>query len=212
MSLTRQFLHEFRPLFRMLEEPIIRSPAYFGGGRVSSLFDDPLFHNAGRLRPAVDLHEEGDKYIVEAELPGVRKEDVQVSVGEGGRSLIIEGNVASRRAQLSQAEDAKDATVSNSSTTEGATDSTCTTSPEMPRNPLTSNMIGSTTNAVAPVQPTQNQLSAERVFTRDATFTRTVYLPRQVDGSRVTAKLQDGVLTLMLPKAEDRASVKVDVQ
>lgn len=43
-------------------------------------------------------------------------------------------------------------------------------------------------------------------------FTRTVYLPRPVDGSRVTARLSDGVLTLTLPKVEDKATVKVDVQ
>ncbi|EJT96663.1 hypothetical protein DACRYDRAFT_40408, partial [Dacryopinax primogenitus] len=41
--------------------------------------------------PAVELAEEGNEYVVEAELPGVRKEDLEVSVGEGGKSLTIEG-------------------------------------------------------------------------------------------------------------------------
>ncbi|CAL1713253.1 unnamed protein product [Somion occarium] len=76
MSIARQFLREFRPLFRLLEEPFGGSPRY------------------GRLaRPA----EEGNKYIIEAELPGVKKEDVEVRVGDGGRSLTIEGKIVDRR-------------------------------------------------------------------------------------------------------------------
>lgn len=105
MSLARQFLQEFRPLFRMLEEPLTRSPAYFGGLPARSVFDDPLFQQ-GRLRPAVDLSEEGQNYIVEADLPGVLKENVEVSVGEGGRSLTIEGKIVSRREAVAPPTDA----------------------------------------------------------------------------------------------------------
>lgn len=97
MSLARTLFHDLRPLFRMLEEPLTRSPAYLGGLPARSMSDDPFFQSLGRLRPAVDLAEEGDKYIVEAELPGVRKDDVQVSVGEGGHSLTIEGSVSKRQ-------------------------------------------------------------------------------------------------------------------
>ena len=58
MSLTRQFLREFRPLFRMLEEPFGVSPRY---ARPNSFFDDPFFHSPRALRPAVDVTEEGNK-------------------------------------------------------------------------------------------------------------------------------------------------------
>jgi len=59
-------------------------------------FEDAVrspFAGLGTLggRPAVDVYEEGDKYIVAADLPGVKKEDVEVRVGEGGRSITIEG-------------------------------------------------------------------------------------------------------------------------
>jgi HSP20 family protein len=33
--------------------------------------------------PAVDIKDEGDHYLVEADLPGLSKEDVEVTVGEG---------------------------------------------------------------------------------------------------------------------------------
>ena len=56
------------------------------------------------------------------------------------------------------------------------------------------------------------QLSVEREFAGSAHFTRTVWLPRPVDGSRVAGKLSDGVLTLRVPKAEEKDSVKVEIQ
>jgi len=98
MSLTRQFLREFRPFFRMLEEPLSRSPAAFSPfARSSSVFDDPFFHSPSAIRPAVDVTEEGNNYIVEAELPGVKKENIEVRIGDGGRSVTIEGKIVNRR-------------------------------------------------------------------------------------------------------------------
>ncbi|THH01575.1 hypothetical protein EW026_g1164 [Hermanssonia centrifuga] len=97
MSLARQFFREFRPFFHMLEEPLGRSPAYMGFPRNRSLLDDPFFRHPESLRPAVDVTEHGDNYVVEAEVPGVKKENLQVRVGDGGRSVTIEGNVVERR-------------------------------------------------------------------------------------------------------------------
>ena len=96
MSLTRQLLSEFRPLFRMLEEPL--------GGRFGALalpsrsvFDDPFLTAPRFARPAVDVSEDGANYIVETELPGVKREDVDVRIGDGGRSITIEGSIMQRR-------------------------------------------------------------------------------------------------------------------
>lgn len=49
------------------------------------------------LQPAVDVASQGNKYVIEAELPGVKKENVNVRIGDGGRSITIEGKVVSRR-------------------------------------------------------------------------------------------------------------------
>lgn len=70
-------------------------------------------------------------------------------------------------------------------------------------------MVGSQT--VATTSP-QNQLSAERMFTGSSTFTRTVWLPRPVDSSNVSAKLEHGILTVTVPKAQDPESVSIPVQ
>lgn len=97
MSLARQFFREMRPLFRMLEEPLPRSHAY--GGFPRSLLDDSFFRTSSVLQPPVDVSEEGNNYVIEAELPGVKKENVEVRIGDGGRSVTIEGKVISRRSE-----------------------------------------------------------------------------------------------------------------
>lgn len=42
-------------------------------------------------------------------------------------------------------------------------------------------------------------------------FCRTVWLPRPVDEKGVSAKLSDGILMLTIPKADDKKSVKINV-
>lgn len=85
----------FRPFFQLLDEPYTQqSPSGTVSRRnpTTNFFDDPFFNATRRLRsPAVEINEEGDHYVVEAELPGVRKEDVDVRIGDAGRSLTIEG-------------------------------------------------------------------------------------------------------------------------
>jgi HSP20 family protein len=59
------------------------------------LFESPLFHLAhGSQRlndwsPAIDLHENKDNFIILAELPGMKKEDIEISLHEG--ALTISG-------------------------------------------------------------------------------------------------------------------------
>lgn len=73
-------------------------------------------------------------------------------------------------------------------------------------------LTGSSTNTVAKTEDSENQISTERLFVRDSSFTRTVWLPRPLDGNNVAAKLHDGVLTITVNKMEDKASVIVPVQ
>lgn len=95
MSISR-LLHEFRPLFRMLEEPLTRGAPTLYGFPHRSFLADPFLTSPSTVHPALDLTEEGDNYIVEADLPGVKKENVDITVGDGGRSVTIQGRTFSR--------------------------------------------------------------------------------------------------------------------
>ena len=197
MSLTRSLFNEFRPLFRMLEEPLTR-PFPAVAPRFNRYFiDHPFWSENAWPRPAVDLSEEGNSYIVEAELPGVKKENVEVRVGDGGRSLTIEGKIVRGTAQ----EATTDAPVTQS--TESATAS----SGQSLRDSPSKYMSGADSGPAE-----QSQISTERTFTGTSTFTRTVWLPRPIDSSGVKAKLEDGVLTITVPKVVEQGSTRINVE
>jgi len=185
MFIARQLLHDLRPLFRVLEEPFGRSAGSYGLP-TRLLFDDPFFQS-NSLRPSIDVTEEGDNYIVEADLPGVKKEDVDVRIGDGGRSVTIEGKVFRRQ-----------------------------------NGNIEKSMEGGTTGTEQSAngsEPTKADKAATLISTErpgsvtmSSSFSRTVWLPRAVDDSNVSAKLTDGVLTLKITKANDKDSVKVTVE
>ena len=199
MSLSRNFFREFRPFFRMLEDPFFgRAPvAYTGRGH--SVFDDPFFGLARNgLRPAVDVAEEGNSYIIEAELPGVRKEDITVEIGDNGRSVTIEGKIVRPSRQQGQP------------TTETPANGEVQEGEHLSLNSL-ARMRYLTTFPFA-ASPESTKISVERESTGRTTFIRSITLPSQVDASKVSAKLADGVLVLTIPKAEDVGRVKIDVE
>lgn len=191
----------------MLEEPLTRSPAL----RYSSVFNDPFFNGPALARPAVDVSEDGSKYIIEAELPGVPKENVDVRVGDHGHSVTIEGKVTSRRGgpAITSNPESGNASEAEPATTSGMLfcDSTLVKYIDC----VMIAAAADTTTAVSNQTESSNHISVERQFVNNSSFTRTVWLPRPVDGSNVSAQLKDGVLTLTLPKAVDEGSVKITV-
>ena len=100
MSLARQFFHEMRPFFRLLDDVSLarRNPQSF----LTAIpqFGDPFFNDTAG-RPAIDISDKGDKYTVEADLPGIPKENVQIRIGEDGQTITIEGKVEEKGNQAS---------------------------------------------------------------------------------------------------------------
>ncbi|KAF8505348.1 hypothetical protein BU17DRAFT_57894, partial [Hysterangium stoloniferum] len=55
-------------------------------------------------------------------------------------------------------------------------------------------------------------ISSERELAGASYFTRTIWLPRHVNASKILGSLEDGILRLQIPKAEEQGSVKVEIQ
>src|SRR5581483_6330722 len=64
---------------------------------IDRLFEAPLARTSEFLgwTPAFDVYEEKDNFIVKAELPGMKREDINVSLHDG--SLIISGERKAKR-------------------------------------------------------------------------------------------------------------------
>jgi HSP20 family protein len=120
---------------RMLEQT-------FGG-----MLDEP----AGWV-PAVDIEELEDAYVVEAEVPGVKREDVNIEVS--GNELTISGEIKVR----------------------------------------------------------EREGIIRRRTRRVGEFEFRVVLPNEVNPEGVDAKLNDGVLTVRIPKAERAQRRRIEVK
>jgi HSP20 family protein len=126
-------------------------------GELDRLFDSsfgPAFRTPGSLSrwtPALDVYQDKDQFNVVAELPGLKKEDIELSLHDG--VLTISGE----RKQEKKGEEG---------------------------------------------------YKNERFFGR---FQRSVTLPSSVDGDKVRATYQDGILKVVLPKAEEAKPKQIEV-
>lgn len=102
MSLNRQFYNDFDNPFILAFDPYSLVPRHQSRDRTQSNAVQPFdegsrFMTSSGLTtrsPNVHLSDEGDHYFVEAEVPGIRKENLDVSIGDNGRSLTIRGGAA----------------------------------------------------------------------------------------------------------------------
>jgi HSP20 family protein len=126
-------------------------------GELDRLFDSPFVpvfrtpDSFSRWTPALDVYQDKDQFTVVAELPGLKKEEIELSLHDG--VLTISGE----RKQEKKGEEGY-------------------------RN--------------------------ERLFGR---FQRSVTLPSSVDGNNVKATYQDGILKVVLPKAEEAKPKQIEV-
>ncbi len=104
--------------------------------------------------PAVDIFERGEETVVRAELPDVRKEDLD---------LKVENNVLTLRGEKRRDETVKQ----------------------------------------------ENYHRSERHY---GSFTRSFKLPSTVDTSRIQARYENGVLEIVVPKAEEAKPKQIEVK
>jgi HSP20 family protein len=123
---------------------------------VNRLFEDsfvPAAPSRGAMGVALDLSETADSYMIEAAVPGLKPEDLNITFENG--VLVISGEVH-------QAEESKERTF-------------------------------------------------HRIERRYGRFSRSVALPATVRGDAITARMENGVLFLNVPKAEEVKPRKITV-
>ncbi len=114
------------------------------------------FNGAPAQTPSIkmDVQEQGDSYLVHAELPGVKKEDIHV---------VVEGNLVSISAEVKQEKETKEG---------------------------------------------DRVLRSERYFGK---VSRSFQLEQDLDDAQASAKFNDGVLELTLPKRTASPSKRLTI-
>ncbi|KAG8800772.1 hypothetical protein FRC16_002106 [Serendipita sp. 398] len=175
MSIARTFFNEHIPLLRMLNDPFLLRPSFssLGSNGHRRRYQDPFFDNFNWMpQPSLHVSEENGAYVVEADVPGVKKENLDVRIGDGGRSLTVSG-------KITRGNTAVESSVERAGTGEAASNA-------------------STEDQLSKVDDSKKQAQAanEQGLTGTSTFSRTVWLPNPIDSSTVRAKLEDGVLMI----------------
>lgn len=162
--------------------------------------------NAGDYRiwsgPKVDLHEEDTKFVLTAELPGVKKEDLKINVDADRRRLTLEGHMKSEYSSQPSTSDAsngdKDShTDAKDKSTDKPKDDKGTSSTQVAKKDETGGgQVGTVGHA----------LVSERVY---GSFSRSFTLPptaNLADDSSLKARFNDGLLRLEIPKKKEEHS------
>ena len=135
---TTAYLTSREPFFRLVD-------SFFNG--------DVQGEETRSWVPPVDIQETTDAYLFHAELPGLTKEDIHIT---------LENNVLRVSGERKFEKDVK-------------------------------------------------KESYHRVERTYGTFTRTFTLPTQVDAEKVQAAFQNGILTVMVPKAEQAKPRRIEI-
>ena len=120
----------------------------FGGFGLSS----PRLMEGPSWSPMVDIEERDDAYVIEAELPGVKRQDVNIELM--GNELAITGEIKER----------------------------------------------------------ERKGAVRRRTRRTGRFEYRVTLPNQVDAEKIEAGLDQGVLTVRVPKSEREQRRKIEIK
>jgi HSP20 family protein len=112
----------------------------------------PLLAETAGWSPAVDIEEQDDAYVLEAELPGAAREDVNIELI--GKELAITGEIKER----------------------------------------------------------EHKGALRRRMRHTGRFEYRVRLPDEVDASKIEASLEQGVLTVRVPKSERAKRQKIEIK
>ena len=141
--------------------------------------------------PKIDLDEYEEKYVVKADLPGIKKDNINISVDNTGSSLLLaSGGKIEHKPEFTPGQ-------------EGQGKSDAPTSPAADDQASGKN-----------VKPETNfkRILSERTFkNKNPVFARRIFFRSPVDGPNVKAELVDGVLTVHLPKNKEKSiAVSID--
>lgn len=166
----------------------------------SSMYGSPndFFHGLSLRKPdflhgpRVDIVEGADAYHLTAELPGVKKDDVQINVIDKERRLTISGTMRSEY----HVEGGSGSTEAASKTTGEKGGNNSKGIAAAPANTM---IQGGTNSSGNKLKAQHRPIILERTF---GSFSRTFVMPDAADLDSIKARFQDGLLKLNVAKKQ----------
>ncbi|RIB15015.1 HSP20-like chaperone [Gigaspora rosea] len=167
-------------------------PFFVQSSRVPRLSNFPTASSVlnGYFRPSVDVSETDKNYIIEAEVPGMKKDDLSVEFADN--TLTLKGKIEKSNVRGDDQLRIVDTTQSGES--------------KVATNTTNSEVIEHGREGTSVAEPTY--WTSERVL---GSFQRSFTLPNNADKENVKAQYKDGILSIIIPKVE-RHSQKINIE
>jgi len=208
----------FQPLFRLLEDFDSYSRQHHGPGRNGHR------HPVPTIQPRFDVRELDDVYEVHGELAGLNKQDVHIEFTDP-QTMLVRGRIERTYTAGTLAGQGKDTEMSGAITETGEKDASpaaqddhhATVEDDAEEDGFTNvQATPATTEAEVtksesepkkPVDKAKYWVSERSV----GEFSRSFTFPGRVNQEEVNAKLEDGILTVRVPKAPKHETIRIDI-
>lgn len=200
MSLFPRYIaNEFAPMFRLMDD--------YAQHRSGSLGNDfPSFNSTFKsFTPKFDVKENKESYELHGELPGIKQENINIEFTDA-QTLTIKGRTehvreeGERPAGLIEGEQKKQI--------EGNGYHKPSVEEEGSKQATETQVQTASEEAKQPEKQSRYWVSERSV----GEFARTFSFPTRVDQENVKASLKDGVLSIVVPKAQAPTSKKINIE
>jgi len=202
---------DIRPLFRLLDDALAPALAESSGRCVP---------RTRSFTPSFDIKETKTGFELQGELPGVEQKDVAIEFVDP-TTLVIKGRTEKhsessstpatpKAVEASEAEKevSHKATVEDEPEYESVASPSSATEGEATPTATTTETAAVEKSAEEPKQPRSRYWISERSV---GEFHRSFRFPATIDQERVSASLKNGILSVVIPKREERAPRKIEI-
>ena len=207
---------EFAPKFRLLDQY-----ADFAASK------NGISQTIRSFQPRFDVKEEGDHYVLQGEFPGLEQKNINIEFTDAN-TLSIKGRVERHREEGTRPSAQVEAPVEQPAIAESETSSYHKASVEDESEQTMSGGNPDATPAETPgetpaesVAETETQQATEaptpksRYWVSERSvgeFSRVFTFPNRIDQESVKASLKDGILSVVVPKAQIPANKRIEIE
>jgi len=217
----RIFASELAPIFRVFDEALTTVPRHSYRQTVRS------------FQPRFDVKENTDSYELQGEFPGFESRDISIEFSDQ-QVLSIKGRQESHRQEGNQASKEIEAPAEQSKPAERAESDAASYQKPSVEEDWETNMAGANPDPTPAATPAETPAAGSSVVEAETqqvaqapktdgsrywvsersvgSFARTFKFPNRVDQENVKASLKNGILSVVVPKAAQPASRRINIE
>jgi HSP20 family molecular chaperone IbpA len=198
------FFGEFAPMFRLMDDYASHVASKDGGsGSISKSFRS--------FTPKFDVKENKDTYELHGELPGIDQKNIHIEFSDA-QTLTIKGRTEHHREEGTRPTGLIEGEVEQGKLTEGEPNGSYH-KPSVEDEGANQQQSSSASTQVEKSEPKKPAESRYWISERSVgEFARTFAFPTRVDQDNVKASLKDGILSIVIPKAQAPSARRITIE